>query len=248
MDIHAAITLAYVDPTSVEAARVLVDRLKRDDDHKFVDAFCIEPLLHLGEVAGPILADALEVDRPQRAILGVLSALRSKGTAAGPKLIVAIRHQQERGFNTQQEGTLLRTAGAVGADPKVVIPVAVEVVKKHGTRTAGGEALEGLRLYGPAAKEALPFLRTRYGENEYTDRKIARAVLRIDPEDSKARAVLIRALAEPDDPATAEVARDALIENGKYALVDLEKAAADTMLPGPVRGAAYKLYLKLRSP
>ncbi len=246
-DFAAAATLAYVDPSSAEAARVLIERLTRDDRDPFAVDICTPPLVQLGEVGAVALGDALNADKPQQPILRVLLALGPNGKPAGPKLVAAIQRQKERGFKSPQEGMLLHVAGAIGADPKVVVPIAVEVMKKLGTRDAASGALNGLIAYGPAAKETLPFLRTLHGQDGFTDRWIATAVLKIDPQDAKARGILIQGLPGGGNAANAEAARQALIENGKLAIPDLEKAIADPATPKLVKQAAKEVLDKLRS-
>jgi HEAT repeat protein len=174
------------------AVPALIETLKSKDHNPSVRA--VAALKKMGpeaEAAVPALFDAL---RQRRGVdrFPVQEALGRIGPAAVPALTAALK---------DKDGDVrLRAASAlsrIGAGAKEAVPTLIEALNDKQIQHL---AVEALGKIGPDAKAALPILSEKLKDPAVGPRRrVARALLRIDPGQKEALAVLIDALKDMTD-------------------------------------------------
>jgi len=130
------------------------------------------------ELAVPCLASALtNAIQGSDTILSrkcaeALGRFRSRGSAAVPALCFAL--DSPDGITSEEAA---RTLGKIGVNSEMAVPALVAYLKSAGTTGHRKYAIEGLRGYGEAAREAIPLIREALNDDDHDTRALAQETL-----------------------------------------------------------------------
>jgi HEAT repeat protein len=186
----ATVALANVDPSAgPELTPVLIARLRKDE----ADTDATRALARLGKAARPaipLLAKTLRNTTLNPVIRW--KAADALG-AIGPEAASVLTEVLKEVDDTLVQSHIARVLSGMGADARAAVPALLEA-RFNSTPGVRDEVADTLGLLGPAAREAVPVLLADLSAWNPADRTLfARAVLRIDPSQSKKVVALLGA-------------------------------------------------------
>jgi HEAT repeat protein len=224
---HAALYgLADLKPAPEAALPAMKDAL-HDPDNSVADA-ALFAVASFGDPAIPALTDALKRKELRPAAARILAQMGSRAKGAGPALVEIVR--TDRDGQTRSEA--LMALGATDADPKKVVPAAIEALgsPRENVRCAACFALGRI---GGAAASAVPELQKRLGDSDACGAMAAWALVRIAPDSPEVARRLVPLFVKALDQCEAAVRIEAAASLqrmgplAKDALPALQRVSAD---------------------
>jgi hypothetical protein len=163
-------------PAATQVVPILCRILKNDPKLR---PACIDALGNLGvmpELAVPALVGELTnaLQGPDvllsRKSAEALGKFNSQASEAVPVLCVALRSSD--GITTEEAAKAL---GRIGAQGEIAVPSLLDYMRSNRHRKY---AIEGLVVYGAAAREAMPLIKDALSDGDHDTREVAKAALR----------------------------------------------------------------------
>ena len=225
---HAALRgLADLQPTP-EAALPAMSKALQDND-KSVASAALFAVASFGDPAIPALTDALKRKELRPAAARILGQMGSRAKEAAPALVEIVRTDQ----NGPSRSEALMALAATDADPKKVVPAAIEALRsqREDVRCAACFALGRI---GKSAAAAVSELQTRLGDSDECGALAAWALVRIAPDSPQVARqlvpIFVNALntCEPRVRVEAAASLQRLGPLAKDAIPALKRASADS--------------------
>ncbi len=209
--VNAAKAIGDIDPTDMEAIPGLIKAMKDEsgrvrvaaaqallkfgpvnkdvvlafieassDNWKQVMYACDEFFSYLGPQQNYVVPDLIEIlKKPdERSKRLALTALSNIGQAAAPALPYILKDINDSNLEAHTFGAIIK----IKPDPKIIVPELIKILKNQ-TKSEKLFAASVLEKIGPNARDAIPALENCIGTNQI---EFARALITIDPENTKA--------------------------------------------------------------